>query len=136
MSFLRFSRSARALQPEPAPALEIDELDGPLIVEARDGDGCFRSGSGSGSELFPDEPKAQFSTAAVTLLSGWSRPDQGQLADGSGTSGCRLSSLATVVIAFLFTRLKLLSTRTATEAVLFSTVIFLAGGIIGTVVQA
>ncbi len=39
---------------------------------------------------------------------------------------------ATVVIAFLFTRLKLLSLKTATGAVLFSTVIFLSGGIIGT----
>lgn len=39
---------------------------------------------------------------------------------------------ATVVIAFLFTRLKLLSTGTATRAVLFSTVIFLSGGILGT----
>jgi len=39
---------------------------------------------------------------------------------------------ATVVIAFLFTRLKLLSIRTATRTVLFSTVIFLSGGIIGT----
>jgi nitric oxide reductase subunit B len=39
---------------------------------------------------------------------------------------------ATVVIAFLFTRMKLLSTVTATKAVLFSTVIFLSGGIIGT----
>jgi nitric oxide reductase subunit B len=39
---------------------------------------------------------------------------------------------ATVVIAFLFTRLKLLSVRTATRSVLFSTVIFLSGGIIGT----
>ncbi|PYS92585.1 MAG: nitric oxide reductase large subunit [Acidobacteria bacterium] len=39
---------------------------------------------------------------------------------------------ATVVIAFLFTRLELLSVRTATRAVLFSTVIFLSGGIIGT----
>ena len=39
---------------------------------------------------------------------------------------------ATVVIAFLFTRLKLLGIRTATRAVLFSTVIFLSGGIIGT----
>lgn len=39
---------------------------------------------------------------------------------------------ATVVIAFLFTRLKLLSVVTATKAVLFSTVIFLSGGIIGT----
>jgi nitric oxide reductase subunit B len=39
---------------------------------------------------------------------------------------------ATVVIAFLFTRLKLLSLRTATGSVLFSTVIFLSGGIIGT----
>ena len=39
---------------------------------------------------------------------------------------------ATVVIAFLFTRLKLLSITTATRAVLFSTVIFLSGGIIGT----
>ncbi len=39
---------------------------------------------------------------------------------------------ATVVIAFLFTRLKLLSVRSATRAVLFSTVIFLSGGIIGT----
>ncbi len=39
---------------------------------------------------------------------------------------------ATVVIAFLFTRLKLLSLRTATSSVLFSTVVFLSGGIIGT----
>jgi nitric oxide reductase subunit B len=39
---------------------------------------------------------------------------------------------ATVVIAFLFTRLKLLEIRSATRAVLFSTIIFLAGGIIGT----
>jgi len=39
---------------------------------------------------------------------------------------------ATVVIAFLFTRLKLLSLKTATGSVLFSTVIFLSGGIIGT----
>jgi nitric oxide reductase subunit B len=36
------------------------------------------------------------------------------------------------VIAFLFTRLKLLRTETATKAVLFSTVVFLSGGIIGT----
>ena len=39
---------------------------------------------------------------------------------------------ATVVIAFLLTRLKLLSVGTATRAVLFSTVVFLSGGIIGT----
>jgi nitric oxide reductase subunit B len=39
---------------------------------------------------------------------------------------------ATVVIAFLFTRMGLLRTATATAAVLFATVIFLAGGIIGT----
>ena len=39
---------------------------------------------------------------------------------------------ATVVIAFLLTRLKLLSITTATRAVLFSTVIYLSGGIIGT----
>ena len=39
---------------------------------------------------------------------------------------------ATVVIAFLFTRLKLLSIKSATRSVLFSTVIFLSGGIIGT----
>jgi nitric oxide reductase subunit B len=39
---------------------------------------------------------------------------------------------ATVVIAFLFTRMGLLSNRTATASVLFSTAIFLAGGIIGT----
>ncbi|HMV51079.1 MAG TPA: cbb3-type cytochrome c oxidase subunit I, partial [Blastocatellia bacterium] len=39
---------------------------------------------------------------------------------------------ATVVIAFLFTRLQLLSVKTATKAVLFATVIFLSGGIIGT----
>ena len=39
---------------------------------------------------------------------------------------------ATVVIAFLLTRLRLLSITTATRAVLFSTVIFLSGGIIGT----
>ena len=39
---------------------------------------------------------------------------------------------ATVVIAFLLTRLKLLSMTTATRSVLFSTVIYLSGGIIGT----
>jgi nitric oxide reductase subunit B len=39
---------------------------------------------------------------------------------------------ATVVIAFLFTRMGLLGTRMATAAVLFSTSIFLSGGIIGT----
>jgi nitric oxide reductase subunit B len=39
---------------------------------------------------------------------------------------------ATVVIAFLFSRLKLLSIPTATRAVLFSTTVFLSGGIIGT----
>ncbi|MGE5589501.1 MAG: nitric-oxide reductase large subunit [Bacillota bacterium] len=39
---------------------------------------------------------------------------------------------ATVVIAFLFTRMGLLRTSTATGAVLFSTAIFLSGGIIGT----
>ena len=39
---------------------------------------------------------------------------------------------ATVVIAFLLTRLKLLAVVTATKAVLFSTIIFLSGGIIGT----
>jgi len=39
---------------------------------------------------------------------------------------------ATVVIAFLLTRLKLLSLETATRSVLFSTVVFLSGGIIGT----
>jgi len=39
---------------------------------------------------------------------------------------------ATVVIAFLFTRMGLLRVRTATAAVLFSTTIFLSGGIIGT----
>jgi nitric oxide reductase subunit B len=39
---------------------------------------------------------------------------------------------ATVVIAFLFTRMRLLKTATATAAVLFSTIIFLSGGIVGT----
>jgi nitric oxide reductase subunit B len=39
---------------------------------------------------------------------------------------------ATVVIAFLFTRMGLLRTASATSAVLFSTIIFLAGGIVGT----
>jgi nitric oxide reductase subunit B len=39
---------------------------------------------------------------------------------------------ATVVIAFLFTRMGLLKTKTATSAVLFATTIFLSGGIIGT----
>ncbi|HEY3364918.1 MAG TPA: nitric-oxide reductase large subunit [Symbiobacteriaceae bacterium] len=39
---------------------------------------------------------------------------------------------ATVVIAFLFTRMGLLRAATATSAVLFSTTIFLSGGIIGT----
>lgn len=39
---------------------------------------------------------------------------------------------ATVVIAFLFTRMGLLKIATATASVIFSTVIFLAGGILGT----
>ena len=39
---------------------------------------------------------------------------------------------ATVVIAFLFTRMGLLRETTANKAVLFSTTIFLSGGIIGT----
>ncbi|MCP4250544.1 MAG: nitric-oxide reductase large subunit [bacterium] len=39
---------------------------------------------------------------------------------------------ATVVIAFLFTRMGLLRVATATAAVLFSTALFLSGGIIGT----
>jgi len=39
---------------------------------------------------------------------------------------------ATVVIAFLFTRMRLLRPATATAAVLFATIIFLSGGIIGT----
>jgi nitric oxide reductase subunit B len=39
---------------------------------------------------------------------------------------------ATVVIAFLFTRLELLRVRIATFAVIFSTIVFLTGGIIGT----
>ncbi|NMD70445.1 nitric-oxide reductase large subunit [Bacillus sp. DNRA2] len=39
---------------------------------------------------------------------------------------------ATVIIAFLFTRMGLLRTTTATATVLFSTTIFLFGGIIGT----
>ncbi|HET9451366.1 MAG TPA: cbb3-type cytochrome c oxidase subunit I, partial [Aggregicoccus sp.] len=39
---------------------------------------------------------------------------------------------ATVVIAFLFARLKLLSMRTAGEATVLSATIFLAGGILGT----
>jgi nitric oxide reductase subunit B len=39
---------------------------------------------------------------------------------------------ATVVIAFLFTRMGLLRVSTATSGVLFSTIIFLSGGIIGT----
>ena len=39
---------------------------------------------------------------------------------------------ATVVMAFLFTRMGLLGLRTATVSVLFSTIIFLFGGIIGT----
>jgi nitric oxide reductase subunit B len=39
---------------------------------------------------------------------------------------------ATVVIAFLFTRLGVLTLRTATNATLFSTIIFLLGGIVGT----
>lgn len=39
---------------------------------------------------------------------------------------------ATVVIAFLFVRLGLLKTKTATLNVLFSTIIFMTGGILGT----
>ena len=39
---------------------------------------------------------------------------------------------AVAVIAFLFTRLGLLQTRTATIAVLFATIVFMAGGVLGT----
>jgi nitric oxide reductase subunit B len=39
---------------------------------------------------------------------------------------------ATAVIAFLFTRLGLLAARTATVAVLFATIVFMAGGVLGT----
>lgn len=39
---------------------------------------------------------------------------------------------ASAVIAFLFTRLGLLRVRTATIAVLFATIIFMAGGVLGT----
>jgi nitric oxide reductase subunit B len=39
---------------------------------------------------------------------------------------------ATAVIAFLFTRLGLLPASTATVAVLFATIVFMAGGVIGT----
>ncbi|MDP9191440.1 MAG: nitric-oxide reductase large subunit [Acidobacteriota bacterium] len=39
---------------------------------------------------------------------------------------------ATAVIAFLFTRLGVLTLRTATKATLFSTIIYLGGGIVGT----
>ncbi|GAA0574894.1 nitric-oxide reductase large subunit [Rhizomicrobium electricum] len=39
---------------------------------------------------------------------------------------------ATAVIAFLFTRLGLLEVKKATVAVLFSTIIFMAGGVLGT----
>lgn len=39
---------------------------------------------------------------------------------------------ATAVIAFLFTRLGLLKLQTATVAVLFATIIFMAGGVLGT----
>jgi nitric oxide reductase subunit B len=39
---------------------------------------------------------------------------------------------ATAVIAFLFTRLGLLAERSATVAVLFATIVFMAGGVLGT----
>ena len=39
---------------------------------------------------------------------------------------------ATAVIAFLFTRLGLVRARTATTAVLFATIVFLSGGVLGT----
>ena len=39
---------------------------------------------------------------------------------------------ATAVVAFLFTRLQLIPVRTATVAVLFATIIFMAGGVLGT----
>ena len=39
---------------------------------------------------------------------------------------------ATVAIAFLFVRMQLIQTKIATSSVLFSTIIFLSGGIIGT----
>jgi nitric oxide reductase large subunit len=46
--------------------------------------------------------------------------------------GILTAHYAVEVIAFLFTRLKLIEIRTATKAALFSTTIFLSGGIIGT----
>jgi nitric oxide reductase subunit B len=39
---------------------------------------------------------------------------------------------ATAVIAFLFTRLGLVRAKTATNAVLFATIVFLSGGVLGT----
>ncbi|WP_295362002.1 nitric-oxide reductase large subunit [Arenimonas sp.] len=39
---------------------------------------------------------------------------------------------ATAVIAFLFTKLGLIKTKTATVAVLFATIVFMAGGVLGT----
>ncbi|PRH82028.1 nitric-oxide reductase large subunit [Arenimonas caeni] len=39
---------------------------------------------------------------------------------------------ATAVIAFLFTKLGLIKTNTATVAVLFATIVFMAGGVLGT----
>jgi len=39
---------------------------------------------------------------------------------------------ATAVIAFLFTKLGLIRTKTATVAVLFATIVFMAGGVLGT----
>ena len=39
---------------------------------------------------------------------------------------------ATAVIAFLFTRLGLLASKSATVAVLFATIVFMAGGVLGT----
>lgn len=39
---------------------------------------------------------------------------------------------ATVIVAFLFVRMKLLASKMATTSVLFSTIIFLSGGILGT----
>ena len=39
---------------------------------------------------------------------------------------------AAVVVAFLFVRLQIIKAATATTAVLFSTIIFLSGGILGT----
>jgi nitric oxide reductase large subunit len=62
------------------------------------------------------------------LGQGGARPDARFVAHDAGHE----EVFATAVIAFLFTRLGLLRVKSATVAVLFATIVFLSGGVLGT----